>query len=412
MLNIQNVKVPLNSFYNVDNYWYDGISGYATGYLQGSFLNGNQFQYRFATSTGGLTTGITFQRGVFQTKNPFGGPLFLGGGGGIFGFDPLQLPIVNRGYVSGYAPSIGQSCIPTGTGRILPGSNGGIFNDSIASGASAGVYFSPRIPLIKSGYSGMGVECSRYALSFVGGSGWGYNAAGSGASPGGLGYGSGSSFCTTAQYAGSTLEIRFKKYGFWTPSGIDTTTSNVREALYINQINPYVNTNDGQGTQCYNVAIASKTGDLADTLSVMYGNFFSGGHYHQIEVLPSTTVINTNVWYTLSLVSTNNGMSLYYNGVLDCSNSYTGYQIPTLLNAFNTSNGTSNNPSNIAWFGGGYSPSAGYFGFNQLPNSPFNGIIDEIRGWDYPRSSGQIFSGYNKTINQAVESGLAIYMRM
>jgi gliding motility-associated-like protein len=97
-----------------------------------------------------------------------------------------------------------------------------------------------------------------------------------------------------------------------------------------------------------------------------------------------------NTWYHVAGVknNTNGTTSLYVNGVLVDSKS-------------NTKNNL--NPTVLPFFGlGSYS-----FGFI---DSSFEGKLDEIRFWNYPRTTNQIADNYNKCL-PSIENGLIAYYR-
>ncbi len=358
----QSTGLFAGKLYSYKNSFFDGISGYTTGYKEFSFLDQGRFYYSATKETStyyaSLTnlTGYTFQRSFAKTglgranKNPYDDSPFND----------------NPADPNPYVRNVGGKLIPN-LGLIsgaLTGLQGSVrFNTQLDVNNTPPV---PITPPIISGEEGPALQVTKDYISFNG-----VNYAGNVFPGTGIG----------------TLEIRFKKYGFYTPSG--SVTDLTTEPLAINIQSPY------------NWAIARGTGNNYKkfTLSTDWDGLGARA------LMTTTNEIDTN-YNTISLSVFRTGIgveftsgkfSLYTNGILDGTGIF---QSPFL--------------TQMAVGGGTFPPVPAYLAFGGFDSStsPFFGEINEIRLWGYVRSSGQIFANYNNPINWMSETGLNLYLKL
>ena len=148
-----------------------------------------------------------------------------------------------------------------------------------------------------------------------------------------------------------------------------------------------------------NYSVYGLSNPLAEVISKVdhYGLYIdeSTGKAHfkigLTQDIASISSLNTDTWYHLCGTYDGSSLKIYINGVLNNSISGSGGIGTTSYYGVQVGRKYNPNPSTYVNY--------------------FNGIIDEVKIWDYARTPDQILKSYDKIIEPNCNSGLVLYWR-
>lgn len=361
--------------------------------ITGAVLQSGQLGF-FNVVTTGTVVSMQFFWGDTMNSYPTGFIPYPANTSPVFSFAPsgataasttsVSVNYLTGVYTSGYFSSqSGQSSALLNQVYTLNNAFSGVANSGYLSGFFTGV---------PEGYISTGF-LSRYTSSGFSGYGSGLQCGGFDLNNGSYFFCSGAGASSSRLFTTGTIEIRFLRCNnAWINSTFaEPNVTPGSQRLYTSFANCAAPVR----------AIGQQTG--IPNLKMTYCNPLlpHGG-------VPTMSDVQNNQWYTLSVtdrafsenVSNSSGIvQLYLNGVLDNTGIISGGQ--TFFGCSNYSFPAS--PTMFVALGGG-NAGCGNAG-------SFYGIIDEVRVWDHIRSSGQIYSGWNQTVNPQ-SPGLMVFFRL